>query len=127
MCSWVNRKDGRPPTDLRQFVPQRPTKNIVYYADRVRELETAPALAYHSPHKVRVKQESGDIIVDSLQGRSVGTDIALAVNIKDAAKKEAAGASISVATKTSSRKVNTHNQEDVSVSEMKPTKKRKLK
>lgn len=51
MCSWAHRVGGLPAGPLGRFEPKRPTKNIVYYADRVRELEGAPTLAYHSPHK----------------------------------------------------------------------------
>lgn len=56
MCSWVHRESGRPAVSLVCFEPKRPTKNIVYYADRMRELEGAPSLAFHSPHKVATVQ-----------------------------------------------------------------------
>ena len=51
MCSWVRKKDGKPPASFHQFPIKQQTKGIVYYGDRLRELNSNPTLALHSPHK----------------------------------------------------------------------------
>lgn len=67
ICSWVHRQDGQPPVSLSHFEAKRPTKNIVYYAERIAELRRAPELAFHSPNKltVGVPGEISRIVMDS--------------------------------------------------------------
>eukprot|EP01041_Mallomonas_annulata_P012280 gene12280-25826_t len=49
ICSWVNKPDGTPPADFTVFTPQKPSKGIVYYRDRIAELTKDPSLAPNSP------------------------------------------------------------------------------
>ena len=130
----MHRKDGKPPTDLSQFQPQRPTKNIVYYADRVRELEGTPALAYHSPHKGRGHRRGDDtaaaidLNIDRTQGRFVGSDILM--QVKEETDETVPGASITSAKNKPKRvpplkKKETNDLAGASV-ETKPIRKRKL-
>lgn len=53
ICSWVNTKAGKPPASLSlaHFEPKRVTKGIVYYQERLRELEANPEISIHSPFK----------------------------------------------------------------------------
>lgn len=82
----MHRKDGCPPAQLApHFQPKRPTKNIVYYADRVRQLESTPSLAYHSPHKpvaAKEKELRGDIC------ESAADPIALGIMAEDTSCEE---------------------------------------
>lgn len=44
MCSWVNKSNGRPPDSLDHFTRHKPSKGIVLYSDRARELVSSPHL-----------------------------------------------------------------------------------
>lgn len=91
VCSWVHRKEGLPAGPLVLFEPKRPTKNIVYYADRVRELENKPTLAYHSPHKVT----SAKILHDDVGNcAATATMLGIAAEGKEACGDAAASAAV---------------------------------
>jgi hypothetical protein len=53
----VHKPAGQPPATFHHFESKKITKGIVYYADRRRELQGNPALAFHSPHKFAVVEK----------------------------------------------------------------------
>lgn len=81
MCSWIHKKEGKPPTTFHQFPVKQHTKGIVYYGDRLSELKADPTLAFHSPHKSDIKlvQVSHRVVVED--GKSAFEDIKLATTV----------------------------------------------
>ena len=61
ICSWVNKKDGQPAISFIDFTPKKKSKGIVFYEDRMIELEESPHLARGAvlltAVKVEVKEE----------------------------------------------------------------------
>lgn len=81
ICSWIHKKDGRPPSTFHHFEVKKAAKGIVYYADRVRELRGNPTLAhFHSPHKTAVAVVEAKVALKAeTGGAGVGGDIAMEV------------------------------------------------
>eukprot|EP01038_Epipyxis_sp_PR26KG_P011960 gene11960-16008_t len=63
ICCFVNKKPMIPPTDLSSFKSKKKAKGIVYYDDRITQLNHEPQLAYHSPFSPS-KTKTNDKIID---------------------------------------------------------------
>ena len=57
ICSWVNKKDGQPAISFIDFTPKKKSKGIVFYEDRMIELEESPHLARGAVLLTAVKEE----------------------------------------------------------------------
>lgn len=60
ICSWVNKKDGQPAISFIDFTPKKKSKGIVFYEDRMIELEESPHLARGAVLLTAVKLEANE-------------------------------------------------------------------
>lgn len=99
ICSWVN-SSGKfaktPPADFVSFSPQKRAKGLVYYSDRIDELQSNPSLAVYSspspsPTKRRslltdqdrqVKLEAGAVVLDFAEAKDEDEDEAKSAKIE---------------------------------------------